>query len=91
MGWFVSAIGKPKAVAKSIAKQIASVKCAEPEETIKAKVGDIVATALAAFPEGYAVQITASGLQGYADYNKPELGQHNQLSVEIKPLWNFAE
>lgn len=91
MSWSTSAVGRPAAVAVAIAKQISSIKCQEPEETIKAKVGEIVAAALAVFPEGSAVMVTASGSQSYKDYNKPELGASNSLNFEIKPLYGFVE
>lgn len=93
MSWSVSAVGKASAVAAKIAKDIAATHCSEPEETIKNSVGSIIATTLAAYPDTYAVSVTASGSQG-AGYSpdKPGVaaGQVNTLQVTISPMYGFV-
>lgn len=93
MSWSVSAVGRPAAVAAKLAKDIASIKCMEPEETIKNGVGTIIAAALAAYPESYAVTVSANGSQGPGyDPNKSgaTVGQVNSLTVSISPLYGFV-
>ena len=90
MSWSVSAVGKPQAVAAKLAKDLSSIKCVEPEETIKNAVAQILGTALAAFPPGMAVTITASGSQYVPDSTKPGEAQ-NQLKVDLQPLYGFCE
>ncbi|MCC8945982.1 hypothetical protein H8A97_12955 [Bradyrhizobium sp. Arg62] len=87
MSWSVSGIGKTPAVKERVISQLNGIKCAEPEETIKGKVGEIIATALDAFPSDCAVQITASGSQ----YSPSGVGVVNSLNVEIKPIYGFVE
>lgn len=93
MSWSVAAVGKASAVAAKIAKDIAAINCSEPEQTIKNSVGAIVATALAAYPDTYAVTVAASGSQGpgYSP-DKPgvAMGQVNTLQVSISPLYGFV-
>lgn len=89
MSWSVSAIGKPSAVAAKVAKELASIKCMEPEESIKSGVAAAVAAALAAYPESGAVRVEASGSQS-TDRDAPGIAT-NQLSVKIEPLWGFVE
>lgn len=91
MSWSVAAIGRPKAVAESVAKQLAAIKCVEPEETMKNKVAEIVSAALHAMPEGTAVSFTGNGSQTFKNYDKPEEGATNYLQLEIKPLYGFVE
>jgi len=88
MSWSVSVVGKPAAVAAKVAKELAAVKCSEPEEEIKNSVASIVATALGAFPEGAAVKVNASGSQ-YSPNNDGK--KVNNLSVSIEPLYGFVE
>lgn len=93
MSWSVGAVGKASAVAAKIAKDIAAVKCSEPEETIKNSVGTIIATALAAYPDTYAVTVGASGSQGTGhspDQPGVAIGQVNTLQVSIGPLYGFV-
>lgn len=93
MSWSVSAVGKAAAVAAKVAKDLAAIKCSEPEETIKNSVGTIVATALAAYPDTYAVTVNASGSQGpgYSPDNPgASMGQVNTLQVTISPMYGFV-
>lgn len=93
MSWSVSAVGKASAVAVKIAKDFAATKCSEPEETIKNGVATIVAAALAAYPDTYAVTVTANGSQspGYSpDAPGTPMGQVNSLQVSISPLYGFV-
>jgi hypothetical protein len=87
MSWSVSASGKAKPVAAKLAKDFAQIKCSEPEDTIKNKVAEIVATALASFSDKIPVAVKASGSQS-TDNN---LVVSNSLSVSIEPHWNFIE
>lgn len=86
MSWSVQAIGKPAAVAAKLAKDFTVYKCMEPEETIKGKVAEIVAVALAAFPAGAAVKVWASGSQSVVGSDTT-----NQLSVTIEPIYGYVE
>ena len=86
MSWSFHAIGKPAAVAEKTKAALGNYKLAEPEETIKSKVIDIVGTALAAYPEASAVSVEAYGSQSSgAD------GITNDLKIEIKHLYGFVE
>ncbi len=87
MSWSVSAIGKPAAVAAKLEKDFQQYKCAEPEETIKAKVSEVVAFALAAYPESSAVKVMASGSQGTVTDGKAT----NSLAVYIENIYGFSE
>lgn len=88
MSWSISAVGKPAAVIKSVTARLNAIKCKEPEETIKASVGEIITTALAAFPEEYAVQVDANGSQTDAQGEPGKV--INNLSFTIKPLYGFV-
>lgn len=85
MSWSVSAIGKPSAVAEQIAKQCSQYKCAEPEETIRAKFVEMVTTACAAFPDGYAVRVEGNGSQSMNGDKAL-----NSLSVKIEPIYGLV-
>lgn len=91
MSWSVNAVGKPAVVAAKIAVDIAKVKCAEPEETIKNKVGSAIAAALAAFPPGLAVRVEAAGSQWAPEPTKKPTEFQNSLSVKLEPLHGFVE
>jgi hypothetical protein len=86
MSWSVRAVGRAKAVADKVSKEIAGIKCAEPEESIKNAVGAIVATTLAAFPDDSAVEIDLSGSQ-WKDGDK---GTMNDLNVKVRPIYGFV-
>jgi hypothetical protein len=90
MSWSVSAIGKASAVASKLAVDFASVKCSEPEETIKSGVAGAVAVALAAFPPNYAVRVEAYGSQSCPDSSKAPNEKTNSLNVKIEPVWGFV-
>lgn len=94
MSWSVSGVGRAAAVARKLQNDCAAIKCAEPEETIKNCVATIIATALAAYPESYAVSVGASGSQG-PGYDPTKvgavLGMVNSLSVSISPLYGFVD
>jgi len=55
----------------------------------------VVATALSAYNPNMPVRVEASGSQSHDDWNKPEAEKTgtkaNYLSVNIEPIWNFAE
>lgn len=88
MSWSINALGKPSAVAAKIAGDIARVKCAEPEETIKNTVANAIATALGAFPDGMAVKVEASGSQSSTGTDGKVT---NSLYVKIEPQWGYVE
>lgn len=91
MSWSVQAHGKAAAVASRVAIGIAQSKCSEPEETIKNEIGATLAKALAAFPPGMAVKVSASGSQGYLDFSKNPAEAYNSLSVSIEPMHGFLD
>ena len=90
MSWSVSAVGKPSKVVEKLAKDFASIHCAESEETIKSSVASAVAAALAVFPPSWAVRVEASGSQHAPDSTKPH-EKSNQLAVKIEPVYGFIE
>ena len=90
MSWSVNRTGMPAVVAAWIAKDLAGIKCAEPEETIKNAVAQAVAAGLAAMPRNLVVVVAASGSQYAPDSRKPEEFQ-NTLFVDMKPLYGFVE
>lgn len=63
-----------------------TMKCSEPEETIKTTAAMAVQRALEAFPADHAVRVEASGSQSPAGD-----GYTNSLRVEITPIWGFVE
>lgn len=91
MSWSVNRMGKPSAVAAALAKDFAGIHCQEPEQTIKNKVAEAIAAALAVFPPHLAVTVEASGSQYAPDStNKPEEKQNN-LTVKLTPIHGFVE
>jgi hypothetical protein len=60
MSWSISATGKPGAAIVKLKSQIHG-KCTEPEETIRAKIVDIIDLCLGAYPAGHPVKVSASG------------------------------
>ena len=90
MSWSYNGVGRAGKVAEAAAAALKQVKCAEPEESIKNKVSDLIAASLAAFPANTAVKISASGSQSKAqDY---EEGQAvNSVYITIEPLWGFVD
>lgn len=93
MSWSVSAVGKPRAVAALLATRLAAVKCSEPEETIKSKVGDIISISLAAFPAGRAVTVEASGSQTIvqAAGASGTTEAVNSVNLKISEVFGFIE
>lgn len=87
MSWSFVAVGKPAAILEKARKDMTTYRCAEPEETIKGKVLNIIEASLLAFPEASAIEVNASGSQ-----SMPDPGHAiNSLSVTIKPLYGFIE
>lgn len=89
MSWSFTCTGKTAAAAVAVKakEELARYRCAEPEETIKAKVSDVIETCLAAFPEQSAVTIKAYGSQSVVADGKAI----NNLSITIEPLYGFVE
>jgi hypothetical protein len=89
MSWIASAVGKPAAVAASIASQIGAYKCIEPEEGVKQAVGAALAASLAAQNPDSVVKVIASGHQtGPTDGLK---NINNTVHVEVEPIHGFVE
>lgn len=88
MSWSYNGIGKPSAVLEDAQLRLSAVKCSEPEETIKNKVGDILLASLSAFPESSAVQVEAYGSQTVDSTTGKAT---NSLHFDIKPLYGFVE
>lgn len=86
MSWSASRSGKPVEVAAQLKADLEGIRCIEPEETIKNKVGEIIATALAAYPPEFSVKVSAVGSQ--SNY---EGGPVNDLRLEIKPIHDSAK
>lgn len=84
MSWSVSGSGKVSDVQKSIGEQFANITyLKEPENSIKVKVDEIVAAALAAFPPDRSVSITANGSQSL----NPDTGHAtNSLYIRLEPI-----
>lgn len=92
MSWSFHATGKPAAVLGKARQDLSQYKCAEPEETIKGKVLNILEVALLAFPESSAVQVAASGSQQQPSVNPTNPTAFiNSLSIDIKPIYGFVE
>jgi len=87
MSWSVSGIGKPQAVKAAIEKQ-ANYSCAEPEETVRKAALAVVYAVLDAQPVASAVQVSASGHQSSVDADGKA---QNQLSIDVKCIYGFAE
>jgi hypothetical protein len=91
MSWSFNGVGKPAAVLAKARTDLARIKCAEPEETIKNKVLDILEASLSVMPASTAIDIKASGSQSMVDYSDASKGVSNSLIMEIKPLYGFVE
>ena len=79
MSWSVSAGGKPADVLKFINGRIEEQNCAEPEQTIKAHVGEAIKVALDAMPPDLTVNVNAYGSQSAQANGKFA----NSLTVQI--------
>jgi hypothetical protein len=88
MSWSFYGVGKPPAVLAKARKDLAAVKCMEPEETIKTGVLGILEVSLSNYPADAAVRVRAQGSQN-VDSSKP--GAANTLTVEIENLYGFVE
>lgn len=94
MSWSFYAMGKPAAVAAKAKKELSGFKCAEPEETLKASVIQIIETSLLAMPDAGAVKIEAHGSQSPAldaRHNRVEGRFDNNLKLSIEPIYGFVE
>lgn len=95
MSWYLSYVGKPKAVlAKLAADQEKSSPMAEPEQGIKNKVVDVINTLVGSLSESTPVKVEANGSQS-GQYN-PETGAYdlnviNNVRLEIVPFGVFIE
>lgn len=89
MSWSFYSIGRPKTVLKKARSDLTLYKCLEPEEGIKMSVLDIMDSALSAFPDDSAVEVTAMGSQSSMVTGKNKC--INSLTVIIKPLHGFLE
>ena len=89
MSWSIGPmIGKPQAVADRVAVDAGYSRCYEPENTIKKSFVEAIVGALAAYPPGSVVRVSASGSQtGVHDGGKAA----NSLKIEIEALAGFVE
>jgi len=90
MSWSVNAVGKPAAVAAKLAKDLANIRCSEPEETIKHSAATAIAAALAVYPPSWAVLVAASGSQHAPDSTKPD-ELVNGFFFKVEPVYGFIE
>jgi hypothetical protein len=91
MSWSVAAVGKAAALHKKLEEDFASVKCSEPEDTIKNSVRDAVLLALTAYPSNFPLRVEASGSQSHPDFSKKPHETTHQLKVSIEPIYGFTE
>ena len=82
MSWSVSRTGTPHEVRAKLASDIRNARCLEPEESIKAKVGEIFDLSLTAYPDNAQVKVSAWGSQIRA----PNDRWINTLTVQIENL-----
>ena len=87
MSWTFYAAGKPLALIEKVKTDLGHIKCAEPEESIKAQAIDILTTCLTAYPPDVAVKIIANGRQ---DKDLNGLARNNLL-IELTELYGFVE
>jgi hypothetical protein len=91
MSWSVAAIGKASAVRASIADQFAKQsKCMEPEESVRQAAATLIDASLAAQDPATAVRVSASGSQGFKDWDK-KTGVFNSASIVVEPQHGFVE
>ena len=87
MSWSVNRIGKPEVIKPLVISDIANYHCAEPEETVKNKVGEAIVTILDSAPtSGYIVRIEASGSQYASDSSKHPGKFHNSVNLKIETI-----
>lgn len=87
MSWSVARVGRAGVLAIRLKEDFAKITCTEPEESIKNQVAAAILAALNAYPENYAVKVSANGSQ-----YSPKQGQIvNNLSVSIDPMHTFEE
>jgi hypothetical protein len=87
MSWSIAAVGRPAAVAAKVAEDIAKIKCSEPEESIKNRIGAAIVAACEAMPSASAVRVEANGSQ----YVPQGDGVMNSAYMKIEPLYGFVE
>lgn len=85
MSWHISAVGMPAEVKMKLHQNAASVKHAEPEQTVKNLTLAVICTALDSYPPNHPVRVEASGSQAANSADKAV----NALNVKIEPLWGF--
>lgn len=89
MSWSYNGCGRAGALIAVAQASLANVKCAEPEETVKAKVSEIIETALTAYPANTAVKVVAHGSQ--STRSPADGGIINSVSLTIEPIYGFVE
>jgi hypothetical protein len=75
-------------VLQEITRQADGVRCAEPEQSIKAAVVAIIEQALTAYPSGAAVRVTGQGSQSIGSSGRDAI---NSLDLKIESLFGFVE
>lgn len=93
MSWSVNAIGRAPAVAAKLEKDFTGMKgnCQEPEETIKNKAADIIATALAGQKPETIVKVNAYGSQSTSYDGSKYSPVSNALNITVEPQYGFLE
>jgi hypothetical protein len=91
MSWYVQGVGNPEPLLRNLTEQIERVTCMEPEQSIKAKVGEVLALALEAMPAHQPVKVNASGSQSVeSNPDGPPTHFTNTLTLTIEPLWGYV-
>ena len=92
MSWSVSRVGKSDKLGSVIKSDLANSKCSEPEESIKAAVGErLIAKALDGNIPATAVKVTAFGSQSVSGSTGGPNSVSNSLKIEIEQLYGFVD
>jgi hypothetical protein len=91
MSWSIYKVGKSDKLATVIAREIASVNLAEPENHVAAAATVLIAQALAANIPPSAVKVTAFGSQSKSGSKDGPDRVTNTLEIKIEQLGEFHE
>lgn len=81
MSWSLNVNGKPEELQQKVVDLLKAQKCAEPEESIKNMVGDIIDLSLQAMSSGKNVDISANGSQSSDPTNPKRMNNTLKLSI----------
>jgi len=87
MSWAFNCVGKPAAVVAKIVEEAAITRCQEPEESYRKTALGLAAEAVGSYGPDFAVKVVASGSQ----WKDGDTVRHNQLNLQIEPLYGFVE